>query len=202
MRDHPTVLVTGGAGFIGSALVRFLIRETDAAVVNVDKLTYAGNLASLAPVAQDGRFRFERADIGDRAAMAALICDFRPDIVFNLAAESHVDRSIDGPGAFVETNIVGTYALLAAALDYWRGLEDAARAGFRFHHVSTDEVYGALGPEGSFNEATPYRPNSPYAASKAAADHPQCARGQAAAGLRRRAKCARLVVRRRPRPRA
>ncbi len=165
------VLVTGGAGFIGSAVVRRLIRASDSKVLNVDKLTYAGNLSSVAEVETDSRYRFECADIGNRARMTRLFAEFQPDAVMHLAAESHVDRSIDGPAAFVETNIVGTYCLLETARDYWRELPDSDRAGFRFHHVSTDEVYGSLGETGRFSESSSYRPNSPYAASKAASDH-------------------------------
>lgn len=164
-------LVTGGAGFIGSAVVRKLIGETHASVCVVDKLTYAGNLASLAPVAGSNRYRFERADIGDAERMRAIFSDFDPDIVMHLAAESHVDRSIDGPGDFIQTNIVGTFALLQEALRHWRGLDGARKGTFRFHHVSTDEVFGSLGAEGLFREDTAYQPNSPYSASKAASDH-------------------------------
>lgn len=165
------VLVTGGAGFIGSAVTRHLIADLGAEVLVVDKLTYAGNLASLAPVAGDPRFRFLRADICDGAAMAGAIADFRPDAIMHLAAESHVDRSIDGPAAFIETNVVGTFRLLEAATAYWRGLDEAGRAAFRFHHISTDEVFGALGDEGSFDDASSYDPRSPYSASKAGSDH-------------------------------
>ena len=165
------ILVTGGAGFIGSALVRRIIRETPHRVLVVDKLTYAGNLASLEPVAGDPRYAFARDDIADAPRMRALMAEFSPDIVMHLAAESHVDRSIDGPGAFIETNVVGTYVLLQAALEHWRSLDTARRAAFRFHHVSTDEVFGSLGPEGAFTEASPYDPRSPYSASKAASDH-------------------------------
>jgi dTDP-glucose 4,6-dehydratase len=164
------ILVTGGAGFIGSALVRHLLAAGDA-VVTVDKLTYAGNLESLATVADHPRHRFLQADIGDAERMAATFEEHRPDAVVHLAAESHVDRSIDGPRAFITTNVVGTYVLLEAARAYWTRLEGAPRERFRFHHVSTDEVYGSLGPEGLFTEETPYRPNSPYSASKAASDH-------------------------------
>jgi dTDP-glucose 4,6-dehydratase len=164
-------LVTGGAGFIGSAVVRRLIATTDHRVLVVDKLTYAGNLESLAPVAADPRFHFERADIVDTLRMRQLFRDFSPDVVMHLAAESHVDRSIDGPAAFVQTNIVGTYSLLQAALDHWLGPADGKRSTFRFHHISTDEVFGSLGPTGQFREDTPYQPNSPYSASKAASDH-------------------------------
>jgi len=164
-------LVTGGAGFIGSAVVRKLIATTANHVLVVDKLTYAGNLESLAPVAGDPRFGFERADIVDGAAMRRIFREFAPDVVMHLAAESHVDRSIDGPGEFIQTNIVGTFSLLQAALDYWRGLPLARKDKFRFHHISTDEVFGSLGATGYFCEDTPYQPNSPYSASKAASDH-------------------------------
>ena len=165
------VLVTGGAGFIGSAVCRLLVAELGLSVLNVDKLTYAANLASLRPIEQDPRYSFARADIVDRGAISALLRSFAPDAVLHLAAESHVDRSIDGPGEFIRTNIEGTYALLEAALDYWRGLPADRAAAFRFHHVSTDEVFGALGPEGKFSEDSRYQPNSPYAATKAASDH-------------------------------
>jgi dTDP-glucose 4,6-dehydratase len=162
--------VTGGAGFIGSALVRKLVRETPYTVVNVDKLTYAGNLDSLADVAESPRYRFERADVADAARVRGLFDVYRPSGVLHLAAESHVDRSIDGPGEFVHTNVVGTFTLLQESLRYWRGAL-GGDAGFRFLHVSTDEVYGSLGPTGYFTEETPYAPNSPYSASKAASDH-------------------------------
>ena len=165
------IVVTGGAGFIGSAVIRHLIGMTDAQVVNVDKLTYAGNLASLSTVACNPRYRFQRADICDRSAMDALMTVERPDAIMHLAAESHVDRSIDGPGAFIETNLVGTYTLLEAARGYWSMLPASRKDAFRFHHISTDEVYGSLGTAGAFSEATPYKPNSPYSASKAGADH-------------------------------
>ena len=164
-------LVTGGAGFIGSAFVRHAVAATDHHVLVVDKLTYAGNLDSLAPVKDHPRFRFVRADIADAAAMKAALADFQPDVILHLAAESHVDRSIDGPAAFVETNVVGTFVLLQQALGYWRALPKAKAEGFRFHHVSTDEVFGSLGAHGQFSEDSPYRPNSPYSASKAASDH-------------------------------
>ena len=164
-------LVTGGAGFIGSAVVRHLIRETAHQVLVVDKLTYAGNRDNLASVASDPRFDFLEADIGERAAMRTAFTGFAPEIVMHLAAESHVDRSIDGPAAFIETNIVGSFVLLEEALRHHRGLPAASQAQFRFHQISTDEVFGSLGAEGLFTEASPYRPNSPYSASKAASDH-------------------------------
>ena len=164
-------LVTGGAGFIGSAVTRKLIAETDHSVCVVDKLTYAGNMASLAPVSGDPRFRFEQADIGDGARMRAIFASFDPDIVMHLAAESHVDRSIDGPAAFIDTNIVGSFVLLQETLRHWRGLNGERRERFRFHHISTDEVFGSLGAEGFFREDTAYQPTSPYSASKAASDH-------------------------------
>ncbi len=164
-------IVTGGAGFIGSALVRHLIRETDHRVLVVDKFTYAANIDSLKAVIDHPRFVLVKADIADAPRMHGLFDEFRPDVVMHLAAESHVDRSIDGPGDFVQTNIVGTYVLLQAALGHWRRLPPRAAAQFRFHHVSTDEVFGSLGPEGQFSESSPYQPSSPYSASKAAADH-------------------------------
>jgi dTDP-glucose 4,6-dehydratase len=165
------ILVTGGAGFIGSAVVRHIIRETAHQVLVVDKLTYAGNLDSLAPVSNDTRYAFVRADIADATTMRELFERYQPDAVMHLAAESHVDRSIDGPGEFIQTNVVGTFTLLQTALGYWRGLSDAAKNNFRFHHISTDEVFGSLGEEGLFCESTPYDPRSPYSASKAASDH-------------------------------
>ncbi|MBI2825583.1 MAG: dTDP-glucose 4,6-dehydratase [Planctomycetia bacterium] len=165
------ILVTGGAGFIGSAFVRqWLAEETDR-LVNLDKLTYAGNLDSLAPIEHDRRHLFVHGDIGDRAFVSRLLAEHCPWAVLNFAAESHVDRSIDRPAAFVETNVVGTSTLLEATLAYWTGLSARDRRDFRFVQVSTDEVYGSLGATGQFTEATPYAPNSPYAASKAAADH-------------------------------
>jgi dTDP-glucose 4,6-dehydratase len=164
-------LVTGGAGFIGSAVVRKLIGETEHEVCVVDKLTYAGNLASLEPVSRSNRYRFEQADIGDASRMKAIFADFQPDIVMHLAAESHVDRSIDGPAAFIETNVVGSFTLLQEALRHFRALPEERKARFRFHHISTDEVFGSLGDEGFFREDTAYQPNSPYSASKAASDH-------------------------------
>lgn len=166
-------LVTGGMGFIGSALVRHLVGDRGWRVLNVDKLTYAGDPATVAAVADDPRHRFVRADICDGAEMRRLLAEHRPDAVLHLAAESHVDRSIDRPAAFVETNLVGTFTLLQAALDYWRGLPEGAHASFRFLHVSTDEVFGSLPLDGgaAFDEHTPYAPNSPYSASKAGSDH-------------------------------
>jgi dTDP-glucose 4,6-dehydratase len=165
------ILVTGGAGFIGSAVCRHLVTEVGAAVLNVDKLTYAGNLASLRGIDNRPGYRFVQADICDRQALDALFADFQPDGVMHLAAESHVDRSITGSGAFVQTNIVGTFTLLEAARAYWQGLPSEREASFRFLNVSTDEVYGSLGVDGLFTEETPYDPSSPYSASKAAADH-------------------------------
>lgn len=165
------LVVTGGAGFIGSAVVRRAISHTDHSVCVLDKLTYAGNLASLAPVADSPRFSFEKVDIVDAASVRTVFDRFRPDVVMHLAAESHVDRSIDGPGAFIETNVVGTYHLLQESLRFYRSLPKSRRGRFRFHHVSTDEVYGSLGAEGYFHERTPYAPTSPYSASKASSDH-------------------------------
>ena len=164
------IIVTGGAGFIGSAVVRALIAE-GSEVVNLDKLTYAGNLESLASVADNPRYKFVQMDICDRPGVEALLTAERPDAIMHLAAESHVDRSIEGPAAFVQTNIVGTSVLLETALAYWRGLSPERKNRFRFHHVSTDEVFGSLGPAGLFDESSPYAPNSPYSASKAGADH-------------------------------
>ena len=165
------LLLTGGAGFIGSAVVRKIIRETDLVVVNVDKLTYAGNLASLSDVSDSDRYFFEQVDICDANSIAAVYDRYAPSAVMHLAAESHVDRSIDGPGEFMQTNIMGTYNLLQIARDYWSSMPKNERSKFRFHHVSTDEVYGSLGITGYFTETTPYKPNSPYSASKAASDH-------------------------------
>lgn len=165
------LLVTGGAGFIGSAVCRLFVGELGAEVLNIDKLTYAANLASLKEIETDARYRFHRADIGDRPALAALLRSFAPDAILHLAAESHVDRSIDGPGDFIATNITGTYAVLEAAREYWGSLPTDRAERFRFHHVSTDEVFGSLGAAGRFSELSRYQPNSPYAASKAAADH-------------------------------
>ncbi len=166
------LLITGGAGFIGSALVRHIIRHTSDSVVNVDKLTYAGNLASLAECSASPRYAFEQVDICHRAELDRVFAQHQPDAVMHLAAESHVDRSIDGPAAFIETNIVGTYTLLEAARSYWGGLDSAKKSAFRFHHISTDEVYGDLhGTDDLFTETTPYAPSSPYSASKASSDH-------------------------------
>ena len=162
------ILVTGGAGFIGSALIRFLINETDHRVLNVDKLTYAGNLSTLAPVAESPRYQFRQMDICNATGISSIFSEFKPDKIIHLAAESHVDRSVDSPGEFIQTNVVGTFILLNAALDYWR---EFSPKEFIFHHVSTDEVYGTLGAEGLFTETTPYSPNSPYSASKASSDH-------------------------------
>ncbi|MFN4025436.1 MAG: dTDP-glucose 4,6-dehydratase [Hyphomonas sp.] len=165
------VIVTGGAGFIGSAVVRYLIGNTNASVTVIDKLTYAANLNSLAPVAASPRYRLLREDICNGQAMMDIFASERPDFVLHLAAESHVDRSITGPQAFIETNISGTYALLEAARAYHAALTGEPRAAFRFLHISTDEVFGSLGPEGLFSETSPYDPSSPYSASKAASDH-------------------------------
>lgn len=165
------ILVTGGAGFIGSALVRYLVSEVGAEVLNVDKLTYAGNLASLKVIENAPNYRFLKADICDRVAMTEALESFKPDRIMHLAAESHVDRSITGAGAFVETNVMGTFTLLEAARGYWQSLDGQVKGDFRFLHVSTDEVYGSLGADGLFEETTPYDPSSPYSASKAASDH-------------------------------
>lgn len=166
------ILVTGGAGFIGSAVIRHILANTEDAVVNVDKLTYAGNLDSLMGSERTPRYAFEHVDICDRAQMDRVFAEHRPDRVMHLAAESHVDRSITGPAAFIETNIIGTYTLLEAARQYWLQLDTAQQAAFRFHHISTDEVYGDLeGLEDLFTETTPYQPSSPYSASKASSDH-------------------------------
>lgn len=164
------IVVTGGAGFIGSAVIRHVLRATTWQVVNLDKLTYAGNLDSLREASQSDRYRFAKLDIGDRDGVARLLRAEQPKAILHLAAESHVDRSIDGPLPFIQTNIVGTYALLEATRAYWEELPAEERAAFRFHHVSTDEVFGSLGAAGHFTEASAYAPNSPYAASKAASD--------------------------------
>ena len=165
------IIVTGGAGFIGSALVRHLISNTDYMVLNIDALTYAGNLSSLASVAGSDRYQFLQIDICDSGKILEAIKSFQPDVITHLAAESHVDRSIDGPGAFIQTNLVGTFSMLNGALEYWRGLSQEKQRDFRFHHISTDEVFGALGDDGFFTEETPYDPRSPYSASKAGSDH-------------------------------
>ncbi|OUR75203.1 dTDP-glucose 4,6-dehydratase [Colwellia psychrerythraea] len=166
-----TIFITGGAGFIGSALVRYLINETDNTVINFDKLTYAGNLESLKSIDSNERYNFVQGDICDKEKVAEVLAQFQPDYIMHLAAESHVDRSIDGPGEFIETNIVGTYTLLEATRRYYLTLADNKKTNFRFHHISTDEVYGDLGETGLFTEETSYDPSSPYSASKAASDH-------------------------------
>ncbi|MCR9542103.1 dTDP-glucose 4,6-dehydratase [Vibrio alginolyticus] len=166
------ILVTGGAGFIGSAVVRHIIRDTQDTVINLDKLTYAGNLESLVDVSESERYYFEQVDICDRAELDRVFSEHQPDRVMHLAAESHVDRSIDGPAAFIETNVMGTYHLLEAARQYWSNLDEARQSAFRFHHISTDEVYGDLeGTDDLFTETTSYAPSSPYSASKASSDH-------------------------------
>ena len=165
------IIITGGAGFIGSAVCRYLLQKTPHQVLNLDKLTYAGNLLSLTSLEGNPRYQFVQADICDRAAVDRIIADFKPTAIMHLAAESHVDRSITGAAAFIDTNIVGTFTLLESARSYWSGLADPERSAFRFLHVSTDEVYGSLGDEGLFSECTAYDPSSPYSASKAAADH-------------------------------
>jgi len=172
MINEKKILVTGGAGFIGSAVIRHIIENTQDLVVNLDKLTYAGNLESIKAVSKSPRYAFEQVDICDSAELKRVFAQHQPDAVMHLAAESHVDRSIDGPAAFIETNIIGTYTLLEAARSYWNGLETTRKQGFRFHHISTDEVYGDLeGPEDLFTEETSYAPSSPYSASKASSDH-------------------------------
>ncbi|MFV3131783.1 dTDP-glucose 4,6-dehydratase [Niveispirillum sp. KHB5.9] len=165
------ILVTGGAGFIGSAFIRHAVGEKGCATVNIDKLTYAANLENVRSVKDSPLYHFEQADICDRPAIDAIFAKYQPDAIVHLAAESHVDRSIDGPDAFIHTNVVGTGVLLSAARDYWQGLDGQKKADFRFHHVSTDEVFGSLGEEGFFTETTPYAPRSPYSASKASSDH-------------------------------
>lgn len=165
------ILVTGGAGFIGSAVARRIIESSDHHVLVFDKLTYAGNLSCLSAIAKHPRYTFQKNDVCDERAVSAALSDFQPDIVMHLAAESHVDRSIDGPAEFIRTNIFGTYVLLQATLEHWRTLQSAKRDRFRFHHISTDEVFGSLGETGVFSETSPYAPNSPYAASKAGSDH-------------------------------
>lgn len=165
------ILVTGGAGFIGSALVRHLISNTPHIVMNLDALTYAGNLQSVVGVSASDRYEFAQVNICDTSKITELMATFKPDVVTHLAAESHVDRSIDGPAAFIETNLVGTFSMLSAALEYWRTLDTVSQNAFRFHHISTDEVFGALGKEGYFTENTSYDPRSPYSASKAGSDH-------------------------------
>jgi dTDP-glucose 4,6-dehydratase len=169
--EGSTIFVTGGAGFIGSAVIRHLLHDTGAFVVNIDKLTYAANLSSIPHAKEGGRYAFERADICDAPTLRKLFYKYQPHAVMNLAAESHVDRSIDGPGEFIQTNIVGTFTLLQEALRCWRNQSPEKRAQFRFLHISTDEVFGSLGDDGLFTETTAYAPNSPYSASKASSDH-------------------------------
>ncbi len=170
-QQNLRVMVTGGSGFIGSAVCRHLAGQNNVAILNYDKLTYAASQASLAMLEGKADYQFVQGDVADAALVSATIKAFRPDVVMHLAAESHVDRSITGPGDFIQTNIVGTYVMLQAALEHWRGLEGEAKNQFRFHHISTDEVFGSLGAEGLFSETTPYDPRSPYSASKASSDH-------------------------------
>lgn len=165
------ILVTGGAGFIGSAMIRHLVSNTNSTVINVDKLTYAGQLSSLEEASNSTRYHFEKVDIADREKVSATINKYKPNSIIHFAAESHVDRSIDKPSAFIETNIIGTYVLLEESLKYYMNLDSSDKAKFRFHHISTDEVFGSLGSEGLFTEDSPYKPNSPYSASKASSDH-------------------------------
>ena len=170
-QSYQKILVTGGAGFIGSAVVRHLVNNLNCSVVNIDKLTYAGNLSSLSSVDQNPLYSFEYADINDRSLITVILDQHQPDAIMHLAAESHVDRSIDGPSDFIQTNIVGTYSLLECARSYWRQLSSSKQDDFRFHHISTDEVFGTLGETDSFTEETAYDPRSPYSASKASSDH-------------------------------
>lgn len=170
-QQNLRVMVTGGSGFIGSAVCRHLAGQNDVAILNYDKLTYAASPASLAMLEGKADYQFVQGDVADAAAVSAAITAFRPNVIMHLAAESHVDRSITGPGEFIQTNIVGTYVMLQAALEHWRGLGGAEKEAFRFHHISTDEVFGSLGAEGLFSETTPYDPRSPYSASKASSDH-------------------------------
>ena len=170
-KEPKTIFVTGGAGFIGSALVRHIIKETPHQVINIDKLTYAGNLESLESIQESSRYNFEKLDIIDKAGLHKLFNKYQPDYVMHLAAESHVDRSIDNPGEFINTNIIGTFSLLEASLKYYKRANLDKADSFRFHHISTDEVYGDLGETGLFTELSPYEPSSPYSASKAASDH-------------------------------
>jgi dTDP-glucose 4,6-dehydratase len=169
MIQHKNLLITGGAGFIGSALIRHLIRNSDYQILNLDKLTYAGNLESLREVELSERYKFVKGDINDRSLVASILNEFRPSGILHLAAESHVDRSIDGPAEFLRTNIIGTFTLLECATEYWKKM--GSPDDFRFQHISTDEVYGSLGPKGFFTEETKYDPSSPYSASKASSDH-------------------------------
>ena len=171
MSDIKNIIVTGGAGFIGSAVIRYLLNKTDHHVLNIDKLTYAGNLKTLEVVKDNPRYQFLQADICDREAMKKATDSFKPDGFMHLAAESHVDRSIDGSDVFIQTNILGTYTLLEVAREYYSDLDDLKKQSFMFHHISTDEVYGSLGEQGMFTEQSRYQPNSPYSASKAASDH-------------------------------